>query len=216
MNTTLDQWEVLQAVVQLGSFAAAADRMNRSQSTISYAISRLQEQFEVPLLEVKGRKAQLTETGKALLTEVEPLLTGFRTIEEKASALGARPEAEMRLSVDSLFPEERLFAALGQLAQMYPHVHPTLRHGAFLVPAEEFSAFRADLCITAFPARDHLTQPLLDVRLCGVAQADHPLHRGSEPLARADLFQHLAVLIEASSVPHSHQQPIMPHSGTWP
>ena len=51
MNTTIDQWEVLEAVVQLGSFAAAASKMNRSQSTISYAISRLQEQFKIPLLE---------------------------------------------------------------------------------------------------------------------------------------------------------------------
>lgn len=210
MNTTLDQWEVLQAVVQLGSFAAAADRMNRSQSTISYAISRLQEQFETPLLEVKGRKAQLTETGKALLTEVEPLLTGFRTIEDKSFTLGARPGVEMRLSVDSLFPEERLFAALGQLARLHPHVRPKLRHGAFLVSAEEFSAFRADLCITVFPARDRLTQPLLDVRMCGVARADHPLHCGSEPLARVDLVQHLAVIIEASSVPNPRHQPHHP------
>ena len=69
MNSTLDQWEVLEAVVQLGSFAAAAQTMNRSQSTISYAISCLQEQFKVPLLEMKGRKAQLTEAGKALLAE---------------------------------------------------------------------------------------------------------------------------------------------------
>ena len=34
MKTTIDQWEVLEAVVQLGSFAAAASKMNRSQSTI--------------------------------------------------------------------------------------------------------------------------------------------------------------------------------------
>ena len=43
MNTTIDQWEVLEAVVELGSFAAAATKMNRSQSTISYAVSRLQD-----------------------------------------------------------------------------------------------------------------------------------------------------------------------------
>ena len=87
MNTTLDQWEVLEAVVQLGSFAAAASTMNRSQSTISYAISHLQEQFQVPLLEIKGRKAMLTEAGKALLADVEPLLTGFRGLEKRAASL---------------------------------------------------------------------------------------------------------------------------------
>lgn len=207
MKTTLDQWEVLQAVVQLGSFAAAADRMNRSQSTISYAISRMQEQFKTPLLEMKGRRAQLTETGKALLAEVEPLLTGFRTLEERASSPGSRPGTEIRLSIDSLFPEERLFAALGELARTHPHVHPKLRHGTLLASAQEFSTFRADLCVTALPARDQLTQPLLDIRVCGVARADHPLHRGSGPLARAELVQYLAVVIEAASGPNPRQQP---------
>src|SRR5579862_1984820 len=78
MNTTIDQWEVLEAVVQLGSFAAAAAKMNRSQSTISYAISRLQDQFKIPLLKMTGRKAELTEAGKALLADAEPLLAGFQ------------------------------------------------------------------------------------------------------------------------------------------
>lgn len=64
MNTTIDKWEVLEAMVELGSFAAAASKMNHSQSTISYAVSRLQDQFKTPLLEMMGRKAQLTEAGR--------------------------------------------------------------------------------------------------------------------------------------------------------
>ena len=61
MDTTLDAWEILQTVVQLGGFAPAAAKMNRSQSTISYAIRRLQDQLGVRLFEIHGRKAQLTE-----------------------------------------------------------------------------------------------------------------------------------------------------------
>ena len=111
MNTTIDQWEVLEAVVELGGFAAAASKMNRSQSTISYAISRLQDQFQTPLLEMKGRKAQLTAAGKALLADAEPLLSGFRALEQRATSLAAGGETEIRLSVDSVYPDDRLFAA---------------------------------------------------------------------------------------------------------
>ena len=101
MNTTIDQWEVLEAVVELGSFAAAAAKMNRSQSTISYAVSRLQAQFKTPLLEMKGRKAQLTESGKALLADVEPLLNGFRALEQRAACLAAevKPRSVFRWTV---------------------------------------------------------------------------------------------------------------------
>ena len=57
MRTTLDEWEILQAVVQLGGFAPAAKQFNRSQSTISYAIARLQEHLGIKLFEIQGRRA---------------------------------------------------------------------------------------------------------------------------------------------------------------
>ena len=69
MNTSIDKWEVLEAVVQLGSFAAAASKMNRSQSTISYGISRPQSQFKISLFEMKGRMAELTDAGKLLVLQ---------------------------------------------------------------------------------------------------------------------------------------------------
>ena len=87
MRTTLDEWEILQAVVQLGGFAAAAKQLNRSQSTISYAIARLQEQLGIRLFEIKGRRAQLTEVGRVLLADVEPHLAGFNQLEQRAEAL---------------------------------------------------------------------------------------------------------------------------------
>lgn len=207
MNTTLDQWEVLEAVVQLGSFAAAAAAMNRSQSTISYAISHLQEQFQVPLLEIKGRKAQLTEAGRALLADVEPLLTGFRTIEKKAASLAGDGNAQIRLSVDSIYPNERLFAALAKVAREYPYVLPQLHKAPFLSSAHEFATFAADLCITGLPSREHFIKPILDIRICAVAKTDHPLHAGTRQLTRADLLQHLAVVIEGALGPEPKSQP---------
>lgn len=210
MNTTLDQWEVLQAVVELGSFASAAARMNRSQSTISYAISRLQEQFEAPLLEVKGRRAQLTETGRMLLAEVEPLLSGFRSLEGRASALGPSRITEIRLSVDSLFPDDRLFAALAELARSSPQIRPKLRQGALLASAEELTTWGADLCVTALPGRDQLSEPIADIRMWGVARSDHPLNNGVQKISRADLIHHTAVVVESSSGPERRQQPHSP------
>src|SRR5512146_572433 len=211
MNTTIDQWEVLEAVVQLGSFAAAAAKMNRSQSTISYAISRLQDQFKIPLLEMKGRKAQLTDAGKALLADVEPLLTGFRALEQRAESLAAGGETEIRLSVDSVFPNDRLFAALAELARVFPHAHPTLHKASFLSSVEEFSNFGADMCIAGLAAREQLIKPILDIRMKAVARGDHPLHQIKRQLTRIDLIQKLAVIIEGSGneprrQPHSPSQ----------
>lgn len=207
MNTTIDQWEVLEAVVQLGSFAAAAEKMNRSQSTVSYAISQLQEQCKVPLLEMQGRKAHLTEAGKALLADVEPLLAGFRALEQRAASLAAGGETEIHLSIDSLYPDDRLFAALSGLTRRYPHAIPKLYRGTFLSSVYEFASRNADLCIVGMPAQDHLIKPVLDIRIKAVARADHPLNAGTRPLSRVDLIHQHAVIIEGTTGPASKRQP---------
>ena len=120
MKTTLDEWEILHAVVQLGGFAPAAAQLHRSQSTISYAMARLQAQLGINLFELKGRKAHLTEAGRALLADAEPHLAGFRQIEHRARSLASGGESEIRLSVDSLFPNQRLFSALAEFTRLFP------------------------------------------------------------------------------------------------
>jgi len=210
MNTTLDQWEVLETVVQLGSFAAAASKMNRSQSTISYAISRLQDELKIPLVEMKGRKAQLTEAGKAFLADVEPLLTGFRSLEQRASSLAAGRSTTISVSVDNLYPDEKLFAALAKLRGIHPHVHAQVRKSAFISSTHEFASFGADLCITGLPVREYSMKPILDVRMRAVARADHPLHAGTKQLLPVDLLQHLAVIIEGTRGPEPRRQPHAP------
>ena len=47
-RTTLEQWVVLQTVIEQGSFAQAATALNRSQSSVSYALSGLQERLGLP------------------------------------------------------------------------------------------------------------------------------------------------------------------------
>ena len=60
-RVTLDQWRTLQAVVDHGGFAQAAEALHRSQSSVSYTVARMQEQLGVPLLRIDGRKAVLTD-----------------------------------------------------------------------------------------------------------------------------------------------------------
>ncbi len=210
MNTTIDQWEVLEAVVKLGSFGAAAARMNRSQSTISYAISRLQEHFKVPLLEIKGRKAYLTETGKALLADVQPLLTGFRALEERGASLAAGGKTQIHLSVDSIYPDDKLFAILSRFSQAFPYVHLRLHRGTLLTAALEFANHQADICIVGTPTGEDMLKPVLDIRIRAVASREHLLVRNERELMQTDLAQNLAVIIEGGTEPVRKHQPHAP------
>ncbi len=203
VNSTLDEWEILRAVVQLGGFAPAAEQLNRSQSTISYAIARLQARLGVRLLELKGRKAQLTEVGRVLLADAEPHLAGFQRLEQRARSLASGGETEIRVSVDSIFPNDRLFAALAEFSCQFPYVKPKLRQATFLSADSELSANNAHLCVSGLPTSEYYVKPILTIRMLAVARLGHPLQSLSRPLSWIDLVQHTIATIEGGvhSVP---------------
>ena len=210
MRTTLDEWEILQAVVQLGGFTPAARQLNRSQSTISYAIARLQEQLGVRLFEIKGRRAHLTELGRVLLADVEPHLQGFQQLEQRARSLASGGETEVRLSVDSIYPNARLFSALAEFARIFPYVQPKLRQSTFLSADTEFSVHNAQLCITALLSREFFSKPILAIEMVSVGRRDHPLHAIKRKLNRPDLLQHMLVTIEGAASGTLKHQPRVP------
>ena len=216
MDTTLDAWEILQAVVQLGGFAPAARKLNRSQSTISYAISRLQEQLGVRLFEIHGRKAQLTEAGRVLLADVEPHLAGFHELEQRARVMASGGASEVRISVDSIFPDDRLFEALATFSHSFPHVRLKLRQGTFLSADSEFSLHNSQICVTGLVSRELLVKPILVIGMIAVARRDHPLVTIPRRLSRTDLMQHILVTIESAASGSLKQQPRLPTQRVLP
>jgi DNA-binding transcriptional LysR family regulator len=216
MDTTLDAWVILQAVVQLGGFGPAAKKLNRSQSTISYAIGRLQEQLGVRLFEIHGRKAQLTEAGRVLLSDVEPHLAAFRELEQRARVMASGGASEIRISVDSIFPDDRLFEVLAAFSRSFPRVRLKLRQGTFLSADSEFSLHNAQICVTGLMSRELLVKPILTIEVVAVVRSDHPLLSTKRNISRSDLMSHLLVSIESAASGSLKQQPRPPAQRVLP
>ena len=109
---SLDQWRSLNAVVDTGSYAQAATILNRSQSSISYHIARLQELLGVEVFKIVGRKAQLTEHGEVLYRRSQQLLREAEQLEQLAHTLEQGWESEINLVVDAAFPPGLMMQAL--------------------------------------------------------------------------------------------------------
>jgi DNA-binding transcriptional LysR family regulator len=119
-KTTLEQWAVLAAVVDEGGFAQAALAMSRSQSAVSYAVARLQESLDLPLLVVEGRKSVLTAHGRTLLARARGLLKDLDALEREARSLKQGWESEIKLVVDAAFPRDRLLRIVADLQTTCP------------------------------------------------------------------------------------------------
>lgn len=109
---TYDQIVTLQAIVQEGSFKAAAKVLNKSQPSLSAAIKKLEEEFQVQIFSRENYRPELTEQGKAFYQKSLPALESFRELETYGKELGLDYETEISLSIDAICPLAKLSPVL--------------------------------------------------------------------------------------------------------
>jgi DNA-binding transcriptional LysR family regulator len=89
--------EVLKAVIDQGSFSAAADQLNFSQPAISREIAALEREAGVRLLERDARGTRLTQAGELLLEHAGPILNKVAAAEAQLTALQQLETGRLRL-----------------------------------------------------------------------------------------------------------------------
>jgi len=112
LKTTLDQWQTLFEIDRAGSIQAAALQRNKSHTTLIYALRKLEDQLGVSLVRVEGRKAVLSEDGKALLRRASSMLEQARELELISEQLAKGVESEIVVAVDHLCCLERLYGPM--------------------------------------------------------------------------------------------------------
>ncbi len=197
-RVTLDQWRTLQAVVDHGSFAQAAEILHRSQSSVSYTVARMQEQLGIPLLRIEGRKAVLTDAGEMLLRRSRQLVTQASQLEELAHHMEQGWEAEVRLVVDAAYPNARLIRALTEFMPKSRGCRVRLREEVLSGVEEILKDGTADLAITALDITGYLGAELGTVGFIAVAHANHPLHQLQRKLSVQDLQSQMQVVVRDS------------------
>lgn len=197
-RVSLEQWRTLQAVVDNGGFAQAAEVLHRSQSSISYTVARMQEQLGVPLLRIDGRKAVLTDAGDVLLRRSRQLVLQASQLEDLAYNLDQGWEAEVRLVVDAAYPTERLLRALAAFMPQSRGCRVRLREEVLSGVEEVLLEGNADLAISSLDIVGYLGHELCEVEFIAVAHPDHALHQLQRDLTFADLQNQLQVVIRDS------------------
>jgi DNA-binding transcriptional LysR family regulator len=199
---TLDQLQVLTAIAETGSFSAAARRLNRAQSVVSYAIANLEAQLGVKLFDRTERRPTLTEAGRAILGDARRVARAIDELRARAAGLTAGLEAEVGLVVDVMFPRARLVAALKAFARDFPTV--TLRLGVetlgAVVQLVLERAYGLGISGPIGLATDGLERRVLcDEALFPVAAPDHPLARLAPPLPTAAFHEHTQLVLSDRS-----------------
>ncbi len=186
-KVTLDQWKMFHAVIEEGGYAQAADKLYKSQSTITYGIQKLQDQLGVKVLAIKGRKAVLTNEGDVLLRRSKTLLREADELERVASSLSQGWEAQINIAMDAIFPTCIVTEALNQLADITPDTRIEFRETVLSGTGEALIEGTTDIAITGRVPQGFLGEPLLNVEFQPVAHPDHPLNKSGKAISLQDL-----------------------------
>ena len=195
---SLDQWSALVSVVESGGYAKAAERMHKSQSTLTYGIKKLESLLGVKVFELRGRKAVLTPTGELLYRRAKTLIEDTARLEKAAGELAKGWEPEIRIAADILFPTWLLLKCFAQFCEERPDTHLELYETVLGGTDEALAARRVEFAIGTSVPQGFVGDILMPVRAACMAAPSHPLHRLGRELTLEDLRQHRHVVIRDS------------------
>jgi DNA-binding transcriptional LysR family regulator len=199
LRISLKQWKMFHAVIDFDGFFGAADSLHVTQSTISHAVAKLQEQLGVPLLVLRGRKAHITEEGKILLERSRDLVRNAVELEELAENLRQGWGPEIRMAMDPSFPPDLLMLALRKLSSLPRKIRLSVKEAAPDQARHALQENMVELAISTQVAAGYTSRELIEVEHVAVAHPENRLFALKREIAVDDLKAQFQIAVTGSN-----------------
>jgi DNA-binding transcriptional LysR family regulator len=196
-GVTIEQLRTLRAVIEGGSFSAAARKLGRVQAAVSQSIDRLEAQVGLRLFDRSGRVPRLTRDGEAVAAAAAKVDHDVGALDELVSSLKRGEETTLSIVVDALFPTSSLVAFAKDFAASHPSVDLVLFTDTLSAVTAHVRDKRSTWGIAVEDAdfTDLERRPVADVRLVPVAAPTHALAREAGPIGQAVLTDALQIVL---------------------
>ncbi|HEX9172217.1 MAG TPA: LysR substrate-binding domain-containing protein [Telluria sp.] len=203
LRISLDALVAVDTIARRGSFAAAAKELFRVPSTISYTISKLEEDLGVQLFERFGPRVVLTPAGEELLKEGRYLLKAAGDLESRVRRVASGWETEFTIGIDSMLSPAGLVEDIAAFCGIADQTRLRLVKEELSGTWEALLDGRADLLVGAAgegpSGGGYTAEPMGTVSFVFVVAPSHPLASIDHPLAKADLGPWRAVAVSDSA-----------------
>jgi DNA-binding transcriptional LysR family regulator len=144
---TLHQLQCFEAVVSEGSFQAAAEKLSRSQPSVSSSVKNLEAQLRLTLLDRSGYRVTLTQAGRSFYQHARVFLQEAERLRDHATQLAMGEESELRVVVGDVSPLPETLALLRSFFDSLPATRLHLQFEAISGPVERLVDGEADLIL---------------------------------------------------------------------
>jgi DNA-binding transcriptional LysR family regulator len=204
MFTSDESIRIVRMVAQYQSITAAAERLNKVPSAISYTVRKLEESFGAKLFERKGCYIRLTEAGEYFIAHSKAILDDLQALKDNLAIVQGGLEPELTIAVNNIVPRDAIVQFVADLVAAFPATQVSIRQEVYNGCWDALYANKADLVIGAphfVPRTDGITSvPLGHLEWDFLVGADHPLAQTRHVLTSAELRKFPAVCIRDTSV----------------
>jgi DNA-binding transcriptional LysR family regulator len=187
----MDRFEELQvfvAVVEAGSFTAAADRLDVAKSAVSRRVSALEERLGAQLLRRTTRRLSLTETGQSFYEHSARILADLDVAEAAVAQEHGELRGVLRIALPLSFGVRHMSEPIASFSRLHPRVSFELDLNDRRV---DLVAEGADLALRIGRLADStlIARRLFEARTVVCASPDY-LERNGSPATPQDLVDH--------------------------
>ncbi|PCJ16981.1 MAG: LysR family transcriptional regulator [Gammaproteobacteria bacterium] len=146
---TIEILEILDAIDRRGSFAKAADELNKATSAISYGVQKLEEQLGIAVFRRQGRRSALTPAGRLMLDEGRVILNSTARLAIKAKEIATGWEPRIRIAIESLQSYPDFFRSLATFLDAHDGIEVDVSECVLNGGWEALEQDRVDLIVGA-------------------------------------------------------------------
>jgi DNA-binding transcriptional LysR family regulator len=176
---TLEALHILDAISRRGSFAAAANELDRAPSSLSYQIQKLEQDLDIMIFDRSGHRANFTEAGQLILEQGRLILGATERLVNEASILANGWELDLTIAFDGILPVANFFSLideLGKISKTRVKLQEEILAGCW----ESLIDDRADLLVCpkmeTIPS-DMKSEVIGKLEMMWVAASDHYVHK---------------------------------------
>ncbi|WP_432464539.1 LysR family transcriptional regulator [Agarivorans sp. QJM3NY_33] len=213
----LRQLKQFVAVVQLGSFTAAAKQLGIAQPAISATIKKLEQQLSLQLLQRNERKVSLSTEGKVLYQHAIQLLKQAEDTEQAMQSLRGLESGTVTIGIPSMMGSYFFPPLLMAFKSQYPQLNLSVVDAGTELVRQKLLSEELDLGIVVtqdIPA-ELVCEPIYRGELLACCSQDNPLSQQNR-ISHREFLSHELVLFREGYFHHrvieqiSREQQMLP------
>lgn len=199
----IEQFKILEAIVQTGSLKNAAKLLHKTQPALSIAMQKLESEVGFELLDRNQYRLTLTSQGKVFYKESLLLLHNVRELEKLANILATGNEPKLTIAFEQLAIAPQIHPILTSLIERYPHTEFEVLSGTRFSAIERVSRGEADIGIGAWfdifhASGDYQSTHIADLEVVVVAKTG--MFNVSN-ITSSELVEKSCLMLKASNMP---------------